>query len=348
MIEIIEKGLSLDDVLLRPRFSSIESRFNGSIDLSTEILPGIKVKVPMISANMDTVTGFRLAEKMRQLGGLGIVHRFLELSEHFSELQSISSPRVVCIGVSEKDIERLKFLQESVGQEGFSLEGVLIDIAHGHSVAMLKQIEEVKKISGLPIMAGNVATYDGCLDLLRAGADSVKVGVGGGSVCSTRIQTGNGVPQLTAIMECHRAMASFSKATLIADGGIKNSGDIVKCLAAGADAVMIGNLFAATEESPGNIISRGNSLVKAYRGMASFSAQKAWKGAVTSIEGENIELPYKGALEPIFQRLVAGILSGFSYQNAHSIRELQKNAVFIKQTSAGYRESLPHASLDNK
>ena len=342
-----DTGLSFDDVLLVPRRSTIGSRFNGDIDMSVELLPGLTLKYPVISANMDTCTGEVMTNKMNELGCLGIPHRFLKIRHHIEMLKEVNGNKVACIGVGEAGLERLKRIIIADP----NIKNVLIDIAHGHSDVMINQIERIRvEFPDIGIIAGNVATYDGALGLLNAGAHAIKVGVGPGSLCSTRIQTGNGIPQLTAIIECRKAIDDFCnnndtkfRPTLIADGGIRYSGDIVKSLAAGANSVMVGSLFAGTTEAPGPRTRSNNKLVKCYRGMASRAAQESWKGHATSIEGEMTFLDYKGDVEDIFNELLSGMLSGMSYQNAHSIEELQENATFIRQTPVGLLESKPHA-----
>jgi len=357
---ITEERLSLDDVLLVPQRLTFSSRFNGDIDLSMQLLPGLPyMKYPIVSANMDTVTESRMANKMKELGGLGIVHRFMDIKDHEKEIFRIErEPRILCIGVGGHSKERFDAIIK--GRDKTYIQGVLIDVAHGHSNAVIDRIIEVKEARpDLPVIAGNVATYQGTRDLLQAGADCVKVGVGPGSLCTTRIKTGCGVPQLTAIMDALTAVNDwFSielegkspegvwKPTLIADGGIKNSGDIVKALAAGASAVMIGALFAGTDETPGRVVNfPGKGRMKEYRGMASREAQESWKGRASSIEGEMTFKPYKGSMENVFNELISGVLSGMSYQNARNIRELQKHADFRKITSAGWKESLPHGTF---
>lgn len=334
-----QEGLTFDDVILEPRKSSFGSRFNGKVDLSVEILPNVKLEYPIISANMDTVTGATMANVMRELGGLGIIHRFLDPEDHAAQLEQTFSQAggvIFCIGVGD---DRDELLSEYAHQ----FHGVLIDIAHGHSDLMIRKIKNVKSIAPrLPIIAGNVATGEGAAELVEAGASCVKVGVGPGSLCTTRIKTGCGVPQLSAIVEVEQAVRGY--ATVIADGGIRHSGDIIKALAAGADAVMVGRLFAGTDEAPGQIMNvPGHGKVKTYRGMASKEAQESWKGKATSIEGEIAWVSYKGRMSDVFNDLISGMKSGMSYQNAHNIDELRENAVFIKQTSAGIIEAKPHA-----
>jgi IMP dehydrogenase len=338
-----ETGLTFDDVLLVPRFSSFGSRFNGEISFHTEILPGFFLKYPIISSNMDSVTNGLVAIAMERLGGLGIVHRFMSPKEQAIEFSCLKRP-VVCIGVGQEGLDRLKEICEGKDAKLFDIvppAAVLIDIAHGDSAEMLKQIGLVKKL-GFLVMAGNVATADAAMRLWEAGADCVKVGVGGGSLCTTRIQTGCGVPQLTAIMDV--AQYRFSGKTIIADGGIRSGGDIIKSLAAGADAVMVGQIFAGATETPGERYrDRNGQILKRYRGMASREAQENWKGFATSVEGEATYVPYKGSIEEIFKPLIDSLLSGMSYQGAKDLVELRKNALFIKQSVAGLRESMPHA-----
>jgi IMP dehydrogenase len=349
-----EIGLTFDDVILVPRFSTIDSRFNGEIDLSTRLTKNISLKIPIISANMDTVTSDRMAQVMYTWGGLGIPHRFMTPNEQRLALE-INGPKVVCIGVGHSSRERLDNITMDL-----SIDAVLIDIAHGHCQAMIDQIKWVKdNYPDIDIIAGNVATQEGCIDLINAGVNSIKCGVGPGSLCTTRIKTGNGVPQLTAIADCAEVIMSVNTpVSLIADGGIRSSGDILKALAAGADAVMVGSLLAGAWETPGDIILSDNSPspwqnwdprkppgYKLYRGMASESAQKSWKGYVSSIEGEIKRVDCKGPVVNILEDLKAGLLSGMSYQNARNISELQTHCEFVRQTYYGHREGLPHGLL---
>ena len=336
-----EKGLSFDDVLLVPQESAITSRFSSEISLSTTIVPGITLQYPLISANMSTVTESNMAIKMAELGSLGIIHRFMDPKQQRTELAGLDSPRVICIGVGKDGIERLQIVMDlySKKKEIYPAVAVLIDIAHGHSKAMIEQIKLIKKLyPRVPIIAGNVATGAGARALAIAGADCIKVGVGCGQICRTTTNTGCGVPQLTAINEAYKALQNLQKEegflTIIADGGIRNGGDAVKALAAGADAVMVGKLFAGTDEAPNAVhLGRSGTLVKTYMGMASKQAQEEWKGYATSVEGEKEEVPWTGPLEDIFTGLVNNILSGFSYQNSRGIKELQERALFIRRYS---------------
>ncbi len=339
MAHIIDNfGLTFDDVLLIPRHSPFGSRFGGEISLETSLFRGFNLRYPIISANMDSVTGGQMALAMEKLGGLGIVHRFMPSDIHRTELSNLKRP-IACIGVGKDGIDRLERLLDGDSRPW----AVLIDIAHGDSSEMLVQIKNIKsQHNDLPIIAGNVATGEGALRLWKAGADCVKVGVGPGSLCSTRIQTGCGIPQLTAIMDVASVVPQGK--TLIADGGIRSSGDALKALASGANAIMVGQIFAGTNESPGERYrDRNGQVLKRYRGMASKEAQESWKGFATSVEGEATYVPYRGSVEEIFTSMINGLLSGMSYQGAKNLDELRQHAEFIRQTSGGLREGMPHA-----
>lgn len=329
-------SLAYDDVLLEPRYTDIESRFNGEASLRTQLLSDLTLEVPIISANMDTVTEVTMAEEMWDLGCIGIIHRFMNPENHLKQLSELSlSYKIGCIGIGVGGKKRL----EVIGDE---IDAILIDIAHGHCREMVDQIRWCKEhYPDLKIIAGNVATGDGARELFHAGADCVKVGVGPGSLCTTRIQTGCGVPQLTAVIETGRVAKSLHK-TIIADGGIRDSGDIMKALAAGANAVMVGSLLAGSPETPGSVFSPDGERYKIYRGMASRAAQESWKGTATSVEGELKTVRLKPSVREIIEETKNHLLSGMTYQNARKLDELRKNAVFRRQTMAGLRESLPH------
>jgi len=269
-----------------------------------------------------------------------------------SQLRTLIWPKVLCVGVGDGGKSRLTQIANQIDH----FDAILIDVAHGDSsnvLDMIKFIEE--ELPYHDIIAGNVATASGAERLWEAGADCVKVGVGGGSVCSTRVKTGCGMPQLSAILEvAERRDYLYPHKTLIADGGIRDSGDIVKCLAAGADAVMIGRLFAGCEESSAVkrqcnadevVLQRMPARVAYYRGMASKEFQMEFFGEATAIEGESVTLPMLGSVREIFQSLIHGILSGMSYQGAHDLLELRTLATFKRQTPAGVTEGKPHALL---
>jgi IMP dehydrogenase len=354
-MRILDKpGLTFDDVLLVPAKGYVNSRHPDSvdIDIGVQLTPRtFKMKYPIISANMDTITGKEMADEMNRLGGLGIVHRFMSFEDHVAALGARGNSGVtICIGAVEQERERLLYLKQKT-----FVSAVLIDTAHGHSQMMVKQIEWVRQTHpDIDIIAGNVCTADAALALIRAGATCVKVGVGPGSMCTTRIHTGNGVPQLSAIMDVRRGIEKVYaqqrgekwRPRVIADGGIRNAGDIVKALAAGADAIMSGSLFAGTNETP-TLPGKHDDLYagpprKRYRGMASREFQEDWKGEAHSVEGESTIVPSKGPVAQVFQELVERILSGMSYQVAYTLDDLYVNAEFILQSPAGYVEANPH------
>jgi IMP dehydrogenase len=475
-------GLTFDDVLLVPKFSDVKSRKDA--DIRTKFSRRIQLTIPVVSANMDTVTESSMAIAMARLGGIGVVHRFLSVEEEVAEVlkvkrsegviiedpitlgpdgtvkeawaiirerdiggivvvdrdrkvlglltrrditleedmerkvRAVMTPRRELItapkGVTleqarrilhENKIEKLPLVDKkgklaglitskdimkrrqfpsatkdakgrlrvaaAVGVKGDHMvrsrrlldagaDALVVDIAHGHSSYAIDTVREIKRELGdVEVVAGNVATAKGALDLIKAGADAVKVGVGSGSICVTRVVTGSGVPQLTAIMDSV-AGASDSDVPIIGDGGIRNPGDVTKALAAGASTVMIGSLFAGTEESPGPTILRDGVRYKLTRGMASLAAtldrrvRESGPGSARDDElieevieesvPEGVEglIPYKGRVDEEVKQLVGGLRSGMSYSGAHTLDELRKKAEFMRITAAGYKESLPH------
>lgn len=339
MKNVERKSLCFDDVLLVPKYSDIVSR--SEIDISTK-LSNVRLKIPIISSPMDTVTEDKTALEMDRHGGLGIIHRYNSVLEQAILVEKAASDSTLdnvgaAIGVSGDYLDRAK----STFEAGANI--ICVDIAHGHHVLMERALKNIRDKFGemFHIVAGNVATKAGYEDLVRWGADSVRVGIGGGSICSTRIQTGHGVPTLQSVFDCASSEYAGTNA-IIADGGIKTSGDIVKALAAGADAVMLGSLLAGAEETPGEIIYKSGLPFKTYRGMASVEAQIDWRGHTSSVEGVATTIPSKGPLVVSLDSLVTGIRSGFSYSGAKSIAQLQTLARFIYQTSSGAHESATH------
>jgi IMP dehydrogenase len=329
------KSLAFDDVLLRPQYSNIVTRKD--VDLSVEIGTPRSMGLPIFASPMDTVMSVSMAIRVFEAGGRGILHRYCSIDEQVSLLRSCEGAEVfAAIGVTAGWLDRALALIDN------GAAGLCIDVAHGHHKTVVTAVEKLRGIlpSGIHLMAGNVATLSGFDALAEAGADSIRVGVGGGSICSTRVQTGHGVPTFQSVLECSE---SEYDSLLIADGGIKNSGDIVKALAAGADAVMLGSMLAGTSESPGEIITNhGSSPVKVYRGMASPEAQVAWHGKYSSNEGVSRTVPLKGPVTTTLYEIDRGIRSGLSYSGARNIRELQAKSDFIIQTSAGAKESSTH------
>ena len=475
-----KNGLTFDDVLLVPKYSDIMSRKDAIT--TTYLTKNIELSIPIISANMDTVTESNMAVTIAREGGIGIIHRFMPLEEQVAQVTKVKRMESILIEnpytvpesatvfqvrqlMSEKNVggilivskdgklkgivttRDLKFLDDSdlnvteimtkrkdlvvapkktsiehakqimqktkieklplvddrdtlkglitakdilkrkefpnatkdskgrlrvgaaIGVKGDFIERakqlekvevdvLVLDIAHGHSLHASESIRKIKKTLGhsVELIAGNIATREGALALIKAGADSVKVGVGSGSICITRIVTGSGVPQLTAISDCSSATRE-SGVTLIADGGIRNSGDITKALVAGADSVMVGSLLAGTDESPGEMVYRGNYRYKVTRGMASRAARRnqlaierktdnsEWQETDLSDyvpEGVEAIVPYKGGAVNVIRQLVGGLRSGLSYCGARNLNELRRNGEFIKITDVGLRESLPH------
>lgn len=473
----IREGLTFDDVLLVPKRSSIVSRSH--VDLRTRLSRRISLNIPIVSANMDTVTEANMAIAMAREGGIGIIHRFMSVEQQVNEVRKVKRAENIIIeqpytirqeqslaeamelmeeynvsgllvvdsdgklvgiltrrdimfegraGAGEKRvydamtknvitarhtitldeakdilhkyrIEKLPLVDEhnrvkglitakdilrreqyplaakdrkgrllvgaAVGVKGDFMERterlldagadvIVVDIAHGHSENAINAIKMIKKAyPDCELIAGNVATAQGTKDLIENGVDAVKVGVGSGSICITRIVTGSGVPQLTAIMDCARVAREYD-VPIIADGGIRNSGDITKALAAGAETVMIGSLLAGTDESPGVSITKNGKRYKIYRGMASFYASLGRRmreeGALNIEDDLNDYVPegvealveYKGSVVEIVRQLAGGLRSGFSYCGARNIEELHRNAEFIRMTMAGYIESMPH------
>jgi len=468
------EGLTFDDVLLVPKFSDITSRTQ--TNLETKLSRNISLNIPLVSANMDTVTESGMAVAMAREGGLGIIHRFLTIEEEANEVLKVKRSGSVMIenpyfispkqtikdairymkekGVSgllvtdsesklagiltrrdvmfesestqlvkdvmTKDvvtakpglsldeakeilrknrIEKLPLVDESnhikglittkditnienypvaskdkkgrplvgaaVGVKGDFMDRaeslleagadvIVVDIAHGHSENAVNTIRHIKKaFPDSELIAGNVATAAGAEELIKAGVDAVKVGVGSGSICITRVVTGSGVPQLTAVLDCAKVGRQHD-IPIISDGGIRTSGDVTKALAAGASSVMVGSILGGTDESPGSFISKNGKRFKIYRGMASFYAslgRKSKEIGHVSIEddlndyvAEGVEamVPYKGSVADILKQLTGGVRSGLSYCGAHTIKQMQENAEFIKISGAGFAESQPH------
>ena len=468
-----KEGLTFDDVLLVPKYSDITSRTQ--TDLSTKLSRNISINIPFVSANMDTVTESSMAVAMARAGGIGIIHRFLTITEQANEVlkvkrsgsvmienpYSISSEKSIqdaidyaqdkeisgllvvdsndhLIGiVTERDllfadpsdsisnvmtkdvvtsksgvtldeakdilhkhrIEKLPLVDDSgcikglitskditnntdypnaskdkkgrplvgaaVGVKGDFLERseslldagadvLVVDIAHGHSENALSTVRNIKKaFPDCELIAGNIATSQGAEDLIKAGVDAVKVGVGSGSICITRVITGSGVPQLTAVMDCAKIGNDYG-IPIISDGGTRTSGDATKALAAGASSVMVGSMLGGTDESPGTVLTKNGKRFKVYRGMASLAASIGRKSKETGsisfdddlndyvAEGVEAMVPYKGTVTDILKQLTGGVRSGLSYCGAHTIPQMQNNAEFIKMSRAGFAESQPH------
>jgi IMP dehydrogenase len=333
--------LSYDDVLLVPQYSDIRSR--SEVDISTDLGKNLVLELPIIASPMDTISEALMAITMSKHGGTAVLHRYSSLVEQHRMLTyamdtAIKQPLIIgaAIGTTGDYLERAKGLVSA------GLTFLCVDVAHGHHILVKEALSALRATLGdsIHIMAGNVATLEAVNDLADWGADSVRCNIGGGSICSTRIQTGHGVPGLQTVMECAKTDRNVM---IIADGGIRNAGDIVKALAAGADAVMCGSLLAGTNETPGKIIEeQDGTRWKKYRGMASKEAQVNWKGKYSSFEGVSSRVPYRGGVKHILSDLERGIRSGLSYSGARSISELQATVQFIEQTTSGLSESHTH------
>ena len=335
-----ETHITFDDVLLVPQYSDIKSR--SEVTLTSELSEGMELRVPIISAPMDTVCGRLMATRLAEFGALGIVHRYNTIETQTAIVAEASDGGLknvgAAIGITGDYIERSAALIDSGATT------LCLDVAHGDHVLMHVGAHNIIDKFGdkAHIMAGNIATYTGALALAQLGVDSIRVGIGGGSICSTRIQTGHGMPTLASVFECVQVKEKFPDLKIIADGGIKTSGDMVKALAAGADFVMVGSLLAGTSEAPGEIVYKDGEKYKSYRGMASKDAQMDWRGKTSSLEGVATVIPYKGQVFPILSGLENGIRSGLSYSGARNLQELRESARFIRQTASGLAESNTH------
>lgn len=359
-----KKGLTFDDVLLIPAESHV---LPNEVDLSTQLADNIKLNIPLISAGMDTVTEGAMAIAMALQGGLGVVHKNMSIQAQASEVANVKSVvvpsnatkaavddqnRLLCaaaVGVTSDTFKRAEALLEA------GADAIVIDTAHGHSAGVLRKIKEFREhFPKQTLIAGNVATGDATRALFDAGVDVVKVGIGPGSICTTRIVAGVGVPQITAIYDAASAAREYHK-PIIADGGIKYSGDVVKALAAGGNAVMLGSMLSGTTEAPGDIFEDNGKKYKRYRGMGSVgamaqahgSSDRYFQGGVNEAnklvpEGIEARVEYKGDVSDVVFQINGGLRSGMGYCGAANISELIEKAQFVQITNAGLRESHPH------
>lgn len=343
-------ALAYDDVLLVPRRSAVGSR--QEVNLATRLSRRLELELPVIAANMDTVCEWEMAAAMARLGGVGIIHRFLPVEDHAREVEKVKEVGGdllvgAALGVGGDMTLRAKNCVAA------GVDVLVLDIAHGHAEHSLNAVRILKdEFPEVDLIAGNIATGEGALDLVEAGADAVKVGVGPGGVCTTRVVTGVGVPQVSALYD---VVKSGVEAPIIADGGIRAGGDIAKALALGADTVMIGSLLAGTRESPGEVEETSTGPVKRVRGMASLEAavlRAARRGAELedeyfehrSPEGIERRVAYRGTAEEVIRSLMGGVRSAMSYLGATDLVTFQRNARFVRTTPAGVAESHPHAS----
>ena len=347
-MDSIKEALTFDDVTLAPNYSKIlPSQVNTSVNLT----PKLNIKIPLLSSAMDTVTEASMGIAMAKAGGIGVIHRNLTIDEQIKEIRKVKSKKLLvgaAVGASEKELTRAKKLLKE------NLDIIVIDTAHGHTKKVADIIKKIKKLrpKNTAICAGNIATTEAAKFLVKLGVDIIKVGIGPGSICTTRLVAGIGVPQLSAILNVKKGIGK-SKTTLIADGGIKFSGDIAKALAAGADAVMIGSLFAGTDQAPGKKIKKKGKLYKYFRGMGSIGAMN--KGSAdryfqskqkdtSKYVAEGVEgyIKYRGSVDKIIYNLIGGLKSSMGYLGAKKVTELRKNPKFVKITKAGFYESMVH------
>jgi IMP dehydrogenase len=344
----IKEALTFDDVLMLPRYSNVLP-LNTSINLN--LTNKINLKVPFLSSAMDTVTESNMAIAMAKTGGIGVIHRNLNIKKQSEQIKKVKNKNLLvgaAIGTNQEDLDRAKALLDN----GADL--IVIDTAHGHSSKVLDILSKIKKIiNKTPICVGNIATGEAATKLYNSGADIIKVGIGPGSICTTRMVAGIGVPQISAIIEVKKAL-NKKKIKIISDGGIKFSGDIAKALAAGADAIMMGSIFAGTDESPGRKFKVKGKIYKQYRGMGSIGAmssgsanryfQKNYKDKSKFVpEGVEGRVEYKGSVSKIIYQLQGGLRSSMGYIGAKNLNEIQKKAKFIKITKAGFYESMVHS-----
>lgn len=354
---ILFEGLTFNDVLLIPKKSDV---LPNEVDVTARLTKKIKLNIPLMSAGMDTVTESGMAAAIAREGGIGIIHKSMPISDQAAQVREVKKAGLLVPTAATDDKGRL-LAGAAVGATADVLERVgaladagvdvvAIDTAHGHSSNVIKTVERVKNaFPELQVIAGNVATPEATEELIKAGADCVKVGMGPGSICTTRIVAGIGVPQLSAIMMCAEAADRYG-IPIVADGGIQYSGDIVKAIAGGGSVVMIGSLFAGSLESPGEVVNVGGASYKVYRGMGSTGAMKRGSGDRYFQSGtkkyvpEGVEglVPYRGELKDIIYQMIGGLRSGMGYCGAKNLQELRANADFVRISGAGLHESHPH------
>lgn len=363
-------GLTFDDVLLIPGYSDFS---RADIDITTTLTKKITLQAPFVSSPMDTVTESELAIALAEVGGIGIIHRNLTIAQEADEVAKVIKKKLLvgaAVGASGNYDERIAALVKA----GVSV--LLVDSAHGNSKQIVDAVKFIKKnYPAMEVIAGSIATADGAERLIAAGADALRVGMGPGAICTTRIISGMGVPQIYAIQETAKA-AKKKGIPVIADGGMKYSGDIVKALAVGASSLMFGSYFASTSEAPGKKVTLDKSQVphrfqsifqkdqtkyifKEYRGMGSIGAMKegariksedefhgkSYKDRVLVAEGVEGLVPVKGTVQSVVDQAIGGIKSGMYYVGCRTIPELQKNAKFLQITQASLAESHPHSLL---
>ena len=344
----IKEALTFDGVTLVPKYSSV---LPSDVITKTELSKNLTLRIPLLSSAMDTVTESKMAIAMAEAGGIGVIHRNLSIKKQILEIRKVKKKKLIvgaAVGAGEEEVKRV----EAIIKENINL--IVVDTAHGHSKKVAEIIKKIKKIksSKTTLCAGNIATPEAAKFLIKLGVDVVKVGIGPGSICTTRLVAGIGVPQLSAVIDVKKSLRKY-KTKIISDGGIKFSGDLAKAIAAGADAVMIGSLFSGTIESPGKIIKYRGKLYKNFRGMGSVGAMNAGSADryfqkknkdKTKYVPEGVEgmVKFKGSVNEIIYNLVGGLKSSMGYMGAKTIKDLQKKGQFLKISKAGFYESMVH------
>jgi IMP dehydrogenase len=344
----IKEALTFDDVTLAPKYSEVlPSEVNTAIELSKNLF----LKIPLLSSAMDTVTESKMAIAIAKAGGIGVIHRNLDIKKQIDEIKKVKAKKLLigaAVGAGPQELKRA----EAILKEKVDL--IVVDTAHGHSKKVAEIIKKIKrkKTNKTTLCAGNIATSEAAKFLTKLGVDIIKVGIGPGSICTTRLIAGIGVPQLSAILEVKKGVKN-KKVKIISDGGIKFSGDIAKALAAGADAVMIGSLFAGTAETPGKLIKKNGKLYKNFRGMGSVGAmnkgsadryfQKKQKNTSKYVpEGVEGLVKFKGTVDKIIYKLIGGLKSSMGYLGSKKVINLRNKPKFVKITKAGFYESMVH------
>jgi len=344
----IKEALTFDDVTMAPKYSEI---LPSEVNTATKLSKNLSLRIPILSSAMDTVTEAKMAITLAKAGGIGVIHRNLNIKEQILEIKKVKLKKLLvgaAVGAGPSEIQRA----EAILKEKVDL--IVVDTAHGHSkkVAEIIKIIKNKKDKKTTLCAGNIATAAAAKFLIKLGVDIVKVGIGPGSICTTRLVAGIGVPQLSAIIDVKKGIKN-NKTKIISDGGIKYSGDIAKALAAGADAVMIGSLFSGTTETPGKLINRNGNLYKNFRGMGSVGAmnkgsadryfQKKQKNLSKYVpEGVEGLAKFKGNVDRVIYKLVGGLKSSMGYLGAKKVMNLRSKPIFYKITKAGFYESMVH------
>jgi IMP dehydrogenase len=347
-MDTIKEALTFDDVTMTPKYSAV---LPSDVNTNTELSKNLLLKIPLLTSAMDTVTESKMAITIAKAGGIGVIHRNLDIKKQIQEIKKVKKLKLLvgaAVGAGPLELKRA----EAILKEKVDL--IVVDTAHGHSkkVAGIIKIIKKKKTNKTTLCAGNIATTEAAKFLIKLGVDVVKVGIGPGSICTTRLVAGIGVPQLSAILEVKKAIKN-NKTKIISDGGIKYSGDIAKALAAGADAVMIGSLFAGATETPGKLIKKNGKLYKSFRGMGSVGAmnkgsadryfQKKQKD-ISKYVPEGVEgfVKFKGNASNIIYKLIGGLKSSMGYLGAKKVINLKINPNFVKITKAGFYESMVH------